>query len=74
MQSGCKVCVWDLYRRDLSEYNKRLAEVDPGAEPLAEVQQQQMVMASLDAFEALERRLAQQQRRQQQQQNGQQGQ
>ncbi|KAI8463243.1 MAG: hypothetical protein J3K34DRAFT_475383 [Monoraphidium minutum] len=61
--SGCKVCVWDMYRADLKEYNSRLAELDPSATPVAEAEQSKMLEAGLDAFEKLERQLAAEQRR-----------
>jgi ribosome-associated translation inhibitor RaiA len=60
--------VWDTYRDELKEYNLRLAELDPTAQPVAEAAQEQMVAAGLDAFEKLERQLAAQQRRQQREQ------
>jgi len=67
-QSGCKVCVWDIYRSDLDEFNGRLLASDPAATPVAEVAQAQMVVASMDAFEQLERQLQLQQQKQRRQQ------
>jgi hypothetical protein len=70
------VCVWDIYRSDLKDYNRQLLDSDPAATPVAEVEQAAMVEASLDAFERLERQLqrqkaereSEQQQQQQQQQ------
>ncbi|GBG00325.1 hypothetical protein Rsub_13033 [Raphidocelis subcapitata] len=61
-QNGCKVCVWDMYRADLKEYNERLAATDPGAPPAQEAPQSAAMAASLDAFEQMERQLAAQAR------------
>ena len=65
-QSGCKVCVWDIYRSDLEAYNAALLAADPGAAPLQAAKQDAAAAASMDAFEALERQLQQQQQQQQQ--------
>lgn len=55
--------MWDTYRAELREYNAALLAADPGASPVPETEQAAMVGASMDAFEALERQLAQQQKK-----------
>ena len=44
MQSGCAECVWDIYRRDLLNYEKAQAIATGQPEPV-------------DPFEEMERRL-----------------
>ncbi len=48
-------CVWEVYRKDLIEYNRKLAEIQ-GKPPPPPV---------VDPFEELERRIAQQKEHQQ---------
>lgn len=60
-QSGCVNCVWDIYRKELEEWNE-LAGSDKGKVDSALSEEQRarrkLVETSLDAFEALERQLA----------------
>ena len=55
MQSGCLECVWEVYRKDLIEYNRKLALLQ-GKPPPPPV---------LDPFEELERKIAQEKEHQQ---------
>jgi hypothetical protein len=43
--SGCQVCVWDVYNKELEEYNKRMGITSSSANP------------GMDAFLELERQL-----------------
>eukprot|EP00878_Enallax_costatus_P004302 GHUV01004533.1.p1 GENE.GHUV01004533.1~~GHUV01004533.1.p1 ORF type:complete len:168 (+),score=64.08 GHUV01004533.1:259-762(+) len=66
-QSGCENCVWDVYREELKQYTDYMAQHHPEKPiPGAKAVKQQMVDASLDAFEQLERQLQQKQQEQQQ--------
>ena len=55
MQSGCLECVWEVYRRDLADYNTQLAKRQgkPPPKPAA------------DPFADLERKIAQQEKHRQ---------
>ncbi|KAF6265248.1 hypothetical protein COO60DRAFT_1479589 [Scenedesmus sp. NREL 46B-D3] len=72
-QSGCEHCVWEVYNQELKhylQYTQQQGHPDQQVAAGKKASKQQVVAASLDAFEQLERQL--QQRRQQQHQQQQQ--
>ena len=55
MQSGCLECVWEVYRKDLADYNTQLAKRQGKPPP----------KAAADPFADLERKIVQQEKHRQ---------
>eukprot|EP00882_Tetradesmus_deserticola_P010462 GHRQ01011049.1.p1 GENE.GHRQ01011049.1~~GHRQ01011049.1.p1 ORF type:complete len:132 (+),score=41.92 GHRQ01011049.1:736-1131(+) len=67
-QSGCENCVWQVYNQELKRYMQYMQQHGHPVQQIAasrKAPKQQLVAASLDAFEQLERELQLQQQQQQ---------